>query len=97
MDFSVPGEFEVQLAFCVTFSALFIVFMPLYILRRDREPIKSRGWELSAVQFTVSQVDMVLRTLGTAYHINCGFEQVRVLTLLGVWAGPYIIRAFILW
>ena len=41
-------------------------------------------------------VDMVIRTVGQPL-IPCWFEQIRALSLLPVWLGPYIVRAFRVW
>jgi len=89
-------EFTTMLTTCIIFSVIYVIFMPLFLYRRNREPIKSRGWQLSAVQMTISFMDIIYRTV-VRFGNNCAFEQVRSLTLLGLWVSPYIIRGFLLW
>jgi len=85
-----------QLVLCVIMATLYVIFMPLYLWRRNVEPIKSRGWELSSVQMTLSMLDMVLRTVAQPL-IPCWFEQYRTLLVITYWAYPYITRAYTLW
>ena len=70
--------------------------MPLFILLRRREPIRSRGWVIPVMQMTAALVDMVMRSL-LWRRTTCLMDNWRGILLLPLWLFPYYGRAFVLW
>jgi hypothetical protein len=79
------------------FSAVYVVTVPLYVWRRNWEPIKSRGSELSMALVTYAALDLSLRTAANVSLIPCWLEQIRAVLSLPVWIYPYFVRAHIIW
>lgn len=79
------------------FAAVYVVAVPLYVWRRNWEPIKSRGWGLSVALVTYAALDLSLRTAANVSLIPCWLEQIRAVLSLPVWIYPYFVRAHIIW
>lgn len=88
--------YELQdLAFLITFSVLYLAGLPLFIIRRQKEPIRSRGWLLVILQLSVLMVDLPIRT--AASQIGCFMTLAEDLFLIPLWTYPYFVRCAVLW
>jgi len=86
----------VDLVLSSIFFALYLVGVPLFLVRRNKEPIRSRGWALGVLQMSAIGIDMILRLLGFTY-LPCLLLYIRGMTILTVWVYPYFLRCFALW
>jgi len=78
------------------YTLLYIVGIPVFLLMRNREPIKSRVWLISVLQMTAAWVDLILRAISEGIT-TCPVDTWRGMWLLPLWVFPYFGRVFVLW
>jgi len=66
------------------------------ILRREKEPIRSRFWLLSLLQHTYGFL-FLLFALPSPHHVGCLVETFRNQLSIPLWAFPFFYRGFLLW
>jgi len=89
-------ENRADIAMTSIYGFLYLVGIPLFILLRNREPIRSRGWLIATMQMTVALVDLILRSL-TWRRTTCMVDNWRGVLVIPLWIYPYYGRAFVLW
>jgi len=77
------------------FFFLYLVFIPLLVIRRKLQPIKSRCFQISIMQMSFAAIDMGLR-LSTS-GLPCIIVTYDRLMIVPVLLYPYFVQAFSLW
>lgn len=87
----------------IIYLAYFIPFITLFITRRKKEPIHSRGWELALVsalngffQFMVICFETVV-SQDPSLQVSCHFLYWPIITWVPVFLLPYFLRSVILY
>jgi len=82
--------------FAIVYGVLAAVGIPLMILLRNREPIKSREWPLMVVHVLMVTVEIALRAADQE-TIPCAVNFVRFTVFEPLFLAPYFLRSFKLW
>jgi hypothetical protein len=89
-------ENEINLVMGIIYFVLFAFGVPLFVFLRNKEPIKSRGWQPSLLQMTAVLLELALRVAGFQ-RITCVIDNWRTLFLIPLFLYPYFYRVFVLW
>jgi len=89
-------EAKINIGMTVFYGFFFMFGIPILVLLRNREPIRSRGWVTVVLQMSAAMVDLLLRALTPAVT-GCWVQNWRYLWFIPIWVFPYFARVFVLW
>jgi len=75
------------------YCALYAVGIPLFLWRREREPIKSRCWMLAVLQVTYCLFDLSVRMSELNTQVPCLLALTNSIMTLPLWMYPYFLRS----
>lgn len=89
----------------IAYTVYFAVFLAWFLLRRDQEPIKSRGWQFvvcsavaSWVYIVIDAIDFDFRNFTLGWYVfSCYPEAFNSALFVPMWFFPYFFRAYVLY